>query len=284
VRWVINATTGEVVQRLDYDTFGRVTLDTAPGYQPFGFAGGLYEVRTEMVRFAARDYVAEVGRWTAKDPIGFAGGDSNLYGYVIADPVNLSDSEGLQAERYTGMMRELYENPELARANTTGAGLAVAGTFAMAAPVVVEACWLNPYACTALTADLLNPNPGDLIPPVTVLTKAVSDLRSAGLKDAHHVIQEAAVRDLPGYVSSLAPGVHLPGPSTARGTLHYVATQVQRQAGGGTFAAERRIAYKALRRAGYSQADATQIIAETDVYFQSIGVIPSTVTRIPGNR
>ena len=30
----------------------------------------------------ARDYDPESGRWTAKDPIGFAGGDANLYGYV----------------------------------------------------------------------------------------------------------------------------------------------------------------------------------------------------------
>jgi uncharacterized protein RhaS with RHS repeats len=47
------------------------------------------------VRFGARDYDAETGRWTAKDPIGFAGGDSNLYGYVMSDPVNWIDADGL---------------------------------------------------------------------------------------------------------------------------------------------------------------------------------------------
>jgi len=35
-----------------------------------------------IVRFGARDYDPETGRWTAKDPIMFAGGDANLYGYV----------------------------------------------------------------------------------------------------------------------------------------------------------------------------------------------------------
>ena len=34
----------------------------------------------------------------AKDPIGFAGGDSNLYGYVLGDPVNLVDPGGLVDE------------------------------------------------------------------------------------------------------------------------------------------------------------------------------------------
>ena len=35
-----------------------------------------------------------MGRWTDKDPIGFAGGDWNLYGYVLADPVNYFDPPG----------------------------------------------------------------------------------------------------------------------------------------------------------------------------------------------
>jgi hypothetical protein len=41
---------------------------------------------SNLTRFGARDYDAEVGRWTSKDPIRFAGGDSNLYGYVLGDP------------------------------------------------------------------------------------------------------------------------------------------------------------------------------------------------------
>lgn len=109
-------------------------------------------------------------------------------------------------------------------------------------------------------------------------------LRSAGVSDAHHVIQDAAVRDLPGYSRSAAPAVELPGPSTRIGSPHYRATQVQRQAGGGTYAAERRIGYKALRRGGLSPEEARAYIEMADAYFQSIGVSPSTPTRIPMNR
>jgi hypothetical protein len=121
-------------------------------------------------------------------------------------------------------------------------------------------------------------------PTATSVTQSIGDLRAAGLSDAHHVIQDAAVRDLPGYSTTTARGVQLPGPSTARGTPHYAATQVQRQSGGGTYATERRIGYKALRRAGYSEAEARQAIQEADNYFFGIGVQPNTPTRIPGNR
>lgn len=46
------------------------------------------------MRFGARDYDPETGRWTSKDPILFNGGDSNLYGYSFNDPVNFVDSDG----------------------------------------------------------------------------------------------------------------------------------------------------------------------------------------------
>ncbi|MCC6554189.1 MAG: RHS repeat-associated core domain-containing protein, partial [Polyangiaceae bacterium] len=94
VRLVIDAATGAVAQRIDYDEFGRVLLDTSPGFQPFGFAGGLYDPETGLVRFGARDYEAEIGRWTAKDPLLFGGGDSNLYVYAGNDPVNNQDPAG----------------------------------------------------------------------------------------------------------------------------------------------------------------------------------------------
>jgi RHS repeat-associated protein len=94
-RLVVNASSGQVAERIDYDEFGNVTNDTNPGFQPFGFAGGLYDQDTKLVRFGARDYDPSTGRWTAKDPIGFAGGDTNLYGYVLNDPVNSLDSSGL---------------------------------------------------------------------------------------------------------------------------------------------------------------------------------------------
>ncbi len=95
-RLVVDVATGTVAQRIDYDEWGRVVSDDNPGFQPFGFAGGLYDRDTKLVRFGARDYDAETGRWTARDDSfhGFAAGQTNLFGYVIGDPLNLRDVTG----------------------------------------------------------------------------------------------------------------------------------------------------------------------------------------------
>lgn len=94
-RLVVNASNGKIVQELDYDPWGKVLRDTNPGFQPFGFAGGLYDPDTGLVRFGARDYDPDTGHWTAPDPISFGGGTTNLYEYAGSDPINSIDPTGL---------------------------------------------------------------------------------------------------------------------------------------------------------------------------------------------
>ncbi len=97
-RLVVNASTGNIAERIDYDPWGKETdtLGTEAGYTriPFGFAGGIYDPDTGLVRFGARDYDPTVGRWTSKDPLRFDGSDSNLYAYGSNDPVNHADPNG----------------------------------------------------------------------------------------------------------------------------------------------------------------------------------------------
>ncbi len=38
-RLVINTQDGTIAQRMDYDEWGNIILDTNPGFQPFGFVG-----------------------------------------------------------------------------------------------------------------------------------------------------------------------------------------------------------------------------------------------------
>jgi len=79
------------------------------------------------VRFGARDYDPETGRWTAKDPIGFSGGSAGLYNYVGNDPINGVDPSGLcfgddlQCTWWTisGTVTNIFTDPN---AYSTGAG------------------------------------------------------------------------------------------------------------------------------------------------------------------
>ncbi|MGE4470488.1 MAG: RHS repeat-associated core domain-containing protein [Desulfovibrio sp.] len=86
------------VKEVLYDSFGRILNDTNPAMcVPLGFGFGLHDRDTGWVRMGWRDYDPETGRFTALDPIGYAGGDSDLYGYCVDDPVNLVDNWGLSA-------------------------------------------------------------------------------------------------------------------------------------------------------------------------------------------
>lgn len=87
------------MQRREYDAWGVLTADTGGVFQSLGYAGGLTDTATRLVRFGARDYDPEVGRWTTKDPIGFAGGDANLYAYAGNVPSSMVDPTGAAASK-----------------------------------------------------------------------------------------------------------------------------------------------------------------------------------------
>jgi RHS repeat-associated protein len=100
---VASVKSGVIAETIDYTAYGeRLSAGTqvllpASEYTeiPFGYAGGLYDPLTGLVRFGARDYDPHSGRWLSRDPILFHAGDSNLYGYVFGDPVNNTDPNGL---------------------------------------------------------------------------------------------------------------------------------------------------------------------------------------------
>ena len=93
---VVSDATGNIIKTLDYDSYGVLIADSNPGFDlPIGFAGGISDRVTGLVRFGARDYDPAIGRWTAKDPILFESEQFNLYGYVLNNPVSSIDPSGL---------------------------------------------------------------------------------------------------------------------------------------------------------------------------------------------
>jgi RHS repeat-associated protein len=170
VRLVVDAATGAVAQQIDYDAWGNVTFDSTPGFQPFAFAGGLYDGQTKLVRFGARDYDPEVGRWTAKDPLLFDGGQGNLYGYVHSDPVNAIDPSGMLSTECTLTLTAaafaclrcagLVATAGAASAATLGLGLGAAIPVIAACGGCAAGAAGSAYACEEDLAVCEPPPPG----------------------------------------------------------------------------------------------------------------------------
>jgi RHS repeat-associated protein len=92
---VVTDAAGSGLKVVEYDAWGVKTSDSNPSFDlPVGFAGGIPESAAGLVRFGFRDYEPGTGRWAAKDPILFRGGQANLATYVRNDPVNLVDPDG----------------------------------------------------------------------------------------------------------------------------------------------------------------------------------------------
>jgi RHS repeat-associated protein len=133
IRLVVDVNSGSIAQQIDYDEFGNVILNTNPDFQPFAYAGGLYDTQTKLVRFGARDYNADIGRWIKKDPIGFGGGN-NLYGYTNDDPINYIDIAGFSFGSV--FWRELPKNLQNVGNYESYAGDAIA--VASGNPLIME--------------------------------------------------------------------------------------------------------------------------------------------------
>ena len=92
-RLLVNAATGAILGQMDHDEFGRVLTDTASSIIPFGYAGGLYDPDTGLVRFGARDYDPTLGRWTTRDR-GTQRMRATLYEYAHSSPLSFVDPMG----------------------------------------------------------------------------------------------------------------------------------------------------------------------------------------------
>ncbi len=94
---VVTDSVGNVVRIVEYDAFGVKLSDSNAVFElPIGFAGGIADGLSGLVRFGFRDYEPGTGRWTARDPIIFESRQANLFAYVGNDPINWLDPSGLK--------------------------------------------------------------------------------------------------------------------------------------------------------------------------------------------
>ncbi len=80
-----------------YDPFGTVLNQQETVPQPFKYVGqyGVMAEPNGLYYMRARYYDPSVGRFISEDPLGFGGGDVNLYAYVRNNPVMFIDPWGL---------------------------------------------------------------------------------------------------------------------------------------------------------------------------------------------
>jgi RHS repeat-associated protein len=94
--WINNSAVNQ--NHIRYDSFGRITSQSAPTFNPrFAYTGREWDREIGLYFYRARYYDAIVGRFIGEDAIGFAAGDANLYRYVVNSPVNLIDPMGLES-------------------------------------------------------------------------------------------------------------------------------------------------------------------------------------------
>jgi RHS repeat-associated protein len=103
---------GMTVQKYDYDAFGNIKFTPYPIWikQPYMFTGREYDPDTGLYYYRARYYDSKAGRFITRDPIGFGGGDYNLYAYVGNNPVNLIDPWGLHSLLYQNGNLTYYDD------------------------------------------------------------------------------------------------------------------------------------------------------------------------------
>ena len=90
-------TGGEVLNRYAYLPYGESLFESESIVNPFEFVGqwGIMEEANGLDFMRARYYLPSEGRFLNTDPIGLAGGDTNIYRYVNNNPLNLIDPLGL---------------------------------------------------------------------------------------------------------------------------------------------------------------------------------------------
>ena len=113
---------GAVESAVTYEPFGATQVSSsgwpAPAYR---FTGREHDEPLYLHYYRARYYHTDLQRFISEDPIEFAGGDINLYAYVLNNPMRYTDSLGLKFDlSQAGSLAD--EGGPLARVQSTSRG------------------------------------------------------------------------------------------------------------------------------------------------------------------
>lgn len=303
VRTVTTAA-GTLEERMSFTAYGtRSEMRIGPTQQTRGWIGQVEDPEAGLVYLNARYYDPAIARfispdwWDPTQP----GVGTNRYAYSGNDPINKSDPSG-------HIVPAVIAAVACAGGGCEAAAAATAAAAGLAAAWALDQMGLNPFSGLmrsepgmpstsddqqngVLSGNGIDERRGDADKTKNLggrIAGTYVDVRAANRaiaqattgqdpRHSHHTVQDAAVRDLPGYNNAEAPAVSL----TA--SEHVRATAAQYGGPRGTLGAEYDRAFRALMATGkISPRTARQLVDEARGYFGSLGYGPDTKTRTPG--
>jgi RHS repeat-associated protein len=180
---------GNIVEHYTYDAFGNITHEEhykqINTLNPYRYTGREFDT-DDLYYYRARYYDPTLGAFTSPDPIGFLGGDMNLYRYVGNDPVNYVDPSGLI------VLEALEGIAGFADSLTMGASGKIAE--------VINARIYGASIAQATTAQIANSTAGQvggiLADVVTLPKTAVKKLAQKGIKELAQNNAKQAVKKI----------------------------------------------------------------------------------------
>ena len=86
---------GATAKSYSYDAYGNIVDQTGTLDQPYTYTGREFDAESGLYYYRERFYDPQTAIFLQKDPLGVQTVGPNLYGYVLNNPVNLTDPFGL---------------------------------------------------------------------------------------------------------------------------------------------------------------------------------------------
>jgi RHS repeat-associated protein len=94
---IVRGSSGASLDTMTYDSFGQIRSESTPANgDRFKYTGREWDGGIGQYYYRARYYSPSVGTFESEDPIGFGGGDTNLFRYTGNEPTNGTDPSGLR--------------------------------------------------------------------------------------------------------------------------------------------------------------------------------------------